>query len=301
MIGQPGSVHVATVTVRNPTGFDQTYEFDFYLYKEGTRYAITDLKTVAVESGAEAQVTFNCTFPEEIGEYWVYLDVSVASTQVANYIGTEIVQVSYAGPDIQMSEFSVSPEEIAIGGTVIGSVKLTNVGDATGQYVINWRISPPDTLLATTAGSIYAGQSVVKTYSVVVTEPGVYTLSVNGFSGMVTVGFAPEDFLYEWGSYSYPDEPASNWNMFVAEFDITNVGSIAQTRDVYIAHEGEGYLYRPRFVATVTLQPGATRHFNYNSIYAADPWHMSSHARYRVWLEDNFGGISSVLTFWTDY
>lgn len=109
---EAGSVHIAHVPVTNPTPQEWTYNAELYLWKDGTKYNVSE-KTFTLAANSSDTEDFSITIPAAEGTYQVYLDIYVAGELIGAYQALEDIIVATPGP-----AFTYSNEQ---GGHVLKS------------------------------------------------------------------------------------------------------------------------------------------------------------------------------------
>jgi hypothetical protein len=98
---EPGSMHTARATVRNPSSISLTYDAELYLGKyEGDKVVLSS-RSFTLAAGEEKAVDFSVTMPTVQDVYHVYLDVYHEDVLLAKYQAIEDVQI-YAVPKIEI-------------------------------------------------------------------------------------------------------------------------------------------------------------------------------------------------------
>gem|GEM_PF-321202 len=137
-----------------------------------------ETKVIQLGGGETTTVYFDVTEDAE-GDYVVELgDLSTSFRVSADAPPVEPAE-------FQVTELTVNPTSVMVDEVVGISVKVTNVGEATGSYTVNLKI---DGATRATRDVTLAGQAteVVK-FEVTETNAGTYSVEIDGLSGSFTV------------------------------------------------------------------------------------------------------------------
>jgi len=137
---------------------------------------------VTLEAGESVPVTFTFS-PPDTGVYVVEVDGLRGSF-------TAITPPPPLKPaEFIVSDLSISPEEVGPDETVTVSVTVTNVGDLEGSYNVTLRVD--GAIEAVETVTLAGGESTVVVFNVSRTDPGTYSVSVDGLEGVFTVSAPP--------------------------------------------------------------------------------------------------------------
>ena len=90
---EPGSVHTATLTVRNPSSVDFDYTGELFLGITPDVKAASQTEAFSLLAGEQKAVSFIITAPIAEAVYHVYVDIYHNSDLIAAYQAYEDVQV----------------------------------------------------------------------------------------------------------------------------------------------------------------------------------------------------------------
>jgi len=88
-----------------------------------------------------------------------------------------------------VSDLSISPTEVDIGGTVTISATVTNTGDGSGSYDVTLKID--STVITTERVTLAGGENEELTFTVSEDASGTHSVDVNGLKGTFSVKAAP--------------------------------------------------------------------------------------------------------------
>ncbi len=94
-----------------------------------------------------------------------------------------------------VANLTVEPSEVKPGEAVVVSVKVTNTGGESGNYTVKLLVN--GRVEATKAVTLEAGETKTVTFTVARTEPGTYSIEVDGLKGEFVVKKAPAPSIIE--------------------------------------------------------------------------------------------------------
>ena len=169
-IGDPITVSVTATNIGDEAG-----EFSLELFVNNQK---RETKSIQLDGGETTSVQFEIVENAE-GEYVVKLGSLTTSFRITS----EAQSVKPA--EFQVTDLTVNPSSALAGEVVKISVKVTNVGEATGNYTVNLKIdgTTRDTKDVTLAGQ---ATDVVK-FEVTETNANTYNVEIDGVTGSFTV------------------------------------------------------------------------------------------------------------------
>ncbi|MCZ2807957.1 MAG: hypothetical protein O2V44_01225 [Candidatus Bathyarchaeota archaeon] len=174
-IGDPITVSVTATNIGDEAG-----EFSLELFVNNQK---RETKSIQLDAGKTTSVQFEIVENAE-GEYVVTLGSLTTSFRITS----EAQSVKPA--EFQVTDLTVNPSSALAGEVVEISVKVTNVGEATGNYTVNLKI---DGATRDTKDVTLAGQATdVVEFEVTETNAGTYNVEIDGVTGSFTVE-APVD------------------------------------------------------------------------------------------------------------
>ena len=169
---EPGETVTITVLVANTGGESGSYTV--VLKIDGVKEAE---ETVTIAAGESQAVSFSVT-KEEAGSYSVDVSGLTGSFTVQEEVVPPVVPPVPAA--FAISNLSISPAEVDIGGSVTISVLIANTGDLTGSYEVTLKID--NVVVATKEVTLAGGASQKVTFTTTKDVAGTYTVNVNGQS-----------------------------------------------------------------------------------------------------------------------
>ena len=169
-VGKPITVSVTATNIGDETG-----EFSLELFVNNQK---REAKNIQLDGGETTSVQFEIVENAE-GEYVVKLGTLTTSFRITS----EAQPVKPA--EFQVTDLTVNPSSVLADEVVEISVKITNVGEATGSYKVNLKIdgATRDTRDVTLAGQ---ANDVVE-FEVTETNAGTYNVEIDGVAGSFTV------------------------------------------------------------------------------------------------------------------
>ena len=130
---------------------------------------------------------------EEAGE-WVNLvatvdpETNTITAKVSHF--TAFTVIAYTRPAaFTLSDLSITPAEVNIGGSVAISVLITNTGDLTGSQAVTLKIN--GAVVETRTVEVSGGYSEKVSFGITADTARTYTVNVDGLSGTFVVKAAP--------------------------------------------------------------------------------------------------------------
>ena len=169
-IGDPVTISATATNIGDVAG-----EFSLNLLVNNEK---RETKSVQLDSDETATVYFEIAEEAE-GDYTVKLGDSTVSFSVSS----DAPAVKPA--EFQVTELIVNPSAVMVDETVEISVKVTNVGEASGSYTVDFKID--DTTHETKDVTLPGGATDVVVFEVTETNSGTYNVEIDGLSGSFTV------------------------------------------------------------------------------------------------------------------
>jgi hypothetical protein len=169
-IGETVTVSAAATNIGDVAG-----EFSLNLFVNDEK---RETKVVQLDSGETATVEFEVVEEAE-GEYKVMLgDLTISFRVTSN-------PPPIKPAEFQVTELTVNPPSILADEAVEISVKVTNVGEASGSYTVNLKID--DTIRETKYVALSGGATEVVTFEVTEAYPGTHIVAIDDQSGSFIV------------------------------------------------------------------------------------------------------------------
>ena len=172
---EAGIGETVTVSAMATNIGDLAGEFSLNLFVNDETW---ETKVVQLDSGETAIVEFEVVEDVE-GDFAVRLGALTGSFSVTSN-PPEIKPAEF-----QVTELTVSPSSVVADEVVEISVRLTNVGEASGSYAVDLEID--DTVRETKNVALSGGAAVVVTFEVTEKYSGTYNVEVGDLSGSFTV------------------------------------------------------------------------------------------------------------------
>ncbi|MFC1981733.1 CARDB domain-containing protein [Chloroflexota bacterium] len=203
--------------------------------------AVEDTQSVEIACTSKT-ITFT-TSKTEPGTY---------SVNVNGLSGSFMVMAAPPAPAaFTVSSLSISPEEVLVSEQVTISILVKNIGDLTGSYTLSLKIN--DSLEATKEVSIGPGASEKVTFTTSKTEPGTYSVNVNGLSGSFMVMAAPAPAAFTVSSLTMsPPEVVVGEQVTIGVL-VSNIGGVSGSYEVSLKINGA-----LEATKKVTLSPGTS-------------------------------------------
>ncbi|TET26301.1 MAG: hypothetical protein E3J73_04800 [Candidatus Bathyarchaeum sp.] len=154
---------------------DEAGDFTLELFVNNEK---RETKNVQLDGGETTTVAFDITEDSE-GDYVVKLGTLTVSFSVTS----EAQPIKPA--DFQVTELTVNPPSVLADEIVEISVKVTNVGEASGSYAVNLKID--DTTRETRDVTLSGGATEIVEFEVTETNPGTHTVEIDSQSRSFTV------------------------------------------------------------------------------------------------------------------
>jgi hypothetical protein len=169
-IGDPVTISATATNIGDVAG-----EFSLNLFVNDEK---RETKSVQLDSDETATVYFEVAEEAE-GDYTVRLgDLTVSFS-----VSSDAPAVKPA--EFQVTELTVNPSAVMVDETVEISVKVTNVGEASGSYTVDLKID--DTTHETKDVTLPGGATDVVVFEVTETNSGTYNVEIDGLSRSFTV------------------------------------------------------------------------------------------------------------------
>jgi len=169
-MGDPITVSATATNIGDVAG-----EFSLNLFVNDVK---RETKVVQLGDGETATVEFEVAEDAE-GDYAVKLGDLSTSFRVSS----DAPPIKPA--EFQVTELTVNPPSVMVDEAVEISVKVTNVGEASGSYTVNLKID--DTVRETKDVALSGGATEVVTFEVTETNAGTYNVEIDGLAGSFTV------------------------------------------------------------------------------------------------------------------
>jgi len=169
-IGDPVTVSATATNIGDLAG-----EFSLSLFVNDEK---RETKVVQLDSGETATVEFEVAEDAE-GDYAVTLGDLTTSFRVSS----DAPPIKPA--EFQVTDLTVNPPAVMVDEIVEISVKVTNVGEASGSYTVNLKID--DTIRETKDVALSGGATEVIEFEVTETNAGTYNVEIDGLAGSFTV------------------------------------------------------------------------------------------------------------------
>jgi hypothetical protein len=169
-IGDPITISATATNIGDVAG-----EFSLNLLVNNEK---RETKSVQLDSDETATVYFEVAEEAE-GDYTVKL----GNLTVSFSASSDAPAVKPA--EFQVTELIVSPSAVMVDETVEISVKVTNVGEASGSYTVDLKID--DTTHETKDVTLPGGATDVVVFEVIETNSGTYNVEIDGLSESFTV------------------------------------------------------------------------------------------------------------------
>jgi hypothetical protein len=164
-----------TVSVLAENIGDETGEFSMELYVNDQK---RETKSIQLDGGETKTVLFDITENEE-GSYTVTLDdLSTAFT-----ITSEAQPVKPA--EFQATDLKIEPTAVLADEPLTVSVKITNIGEASGSYTVELKID--GTTSESKSVNLSGGATEIVDFEVTEISPGPHTVNIDTLSGSFTV------------------------------------------------------------------------------------------------------------------
>lgn len=132
---RPGSSHIATVELTNPTAANWDYVGELYL---GDRAATSGSVAFSLAAGETKLVSFPVVMPSVGGVYPVYLDISCRGTLLAHFLSEEAITIAGAEVANYSVNIGVSKSMPKVGETVEWWAYVTNISSVSGKPTASW-------------------------------------------------------------------------------------------------------------------------------------------------------------------
>jgi len=165
---------------------DEAGDFSLELFVNNQK---RETKGIQLGGGETKRVEFEVTEDAE-GDYQVRLGDLITSFRITS----EAQPIKPA--EFQVTALTINPLTVLADEIVEISVKVTNVGEASGSYTVNLKID--DTIIETIDVTLSGGATELVEFEVTETSPGTHTVEVGNQSGSFTVessGPASEDII----------------------------------------------------------------------------------------------------------
>ncbi len=172
-VAEAGETIVVSATVTNIGDESGSFDLDLFVNDEKR-----DTQSIQLESKETTTIQFEVTEDAE-GTYVVKVGDLTKSFEISS-------NAQPAKPaEFQVTDLTINPSSVMSGESVAISVKVTNVGEESGTYIVNLEIdgTAADTREVTLAG----GSTKIAEFSVTETTAGTHTVEVGGQSGTFTV------------------------------------------------------------------------------------------------------------------
>ena len=169
-IGETVNVSAAATNIGDVAG-----EFSLSLFVNDEK---RETKTIQLDSGETTTVEFEVAEDAE-GDYVIALGDLTTSFCV----GSDAPPIKPA--EFQVTELTVNPPSILADEAVEISVKVTNVGEASGSYAVNLKID--DIIRETKHVALSGGATLVVTFEVTESYPGTHSVEIDDQSGSFNV------------------------------------------------------------------------------------------------------------------
>ena len=174
---EPGETVTITVLVANTGGESGSYTV--VLKIDGVKEAE---ETVTIAAGESQAVSFSVT-KEEAGSYSVDVSGLTGSFTVQEEVVPPVVPPVPAA--FAISNLSISPAEVDIGGSVTISVLVTNTGNLEGACQVTLEID--NKMVETQEVTLAGGASDTVTFKISEDVASIYSVNINGLSGSFIV------------------------------------------------------------------------------------------------------------------
>ena len=165
---------------------DEAGDFSLELFVNNQK---RETKGIQLGGGETKRVEFEVTEDAE-GDYQVRLGDLITSFRITS----EAQPIKPA--EFQVTALTINPLTVLADEIVEISVKVTNVGEASGSYTVNLKID--DTIIETIDVTLSGGATELVEFEVTETSPGTHTVEIGNQSGSFTVessGPASEDII----------------------------------------------------------------------------------------------------------
>jgi len=172
-VAEVGETIIVSATASNIGDESGSFSLDLFVNNEKR-----ETRTIQLASGETTTEEFEVSEEAE-GTYVVKVGDLTKSFEITS----EAQPVKPA--EFQVTELLINPSSVLADEIVDISVKVTNVGEASGSYSVNLKID--DAIIETRDVTLSGGATEVVKFEVTETNPGTHTVEVNDQSGSFTV------------------------------------------------------------------------------------------------------------------
>jgi hypothetical protein len=195
-VAEVGETIIVSATATNIGDESGSFSLDLFVNNEKR-----ETRTVQLASGETTTEEFEVSEEAE-GTYVVKVGGLTKSFEITS----EAQPVKPA--EFQVTELLINPS-LVLADEIVGiSVKVTNVGEASGSYTVNLKID--DSIIETRDVTLSGGATEVVKFEVTETNPGTHTVEIDNQSGSFTVE-APVSASEDIEVYSLSVRPYEVW------------------------------------------------------------------------------------------
>ena len=136
----------------------------------------------------------------------------------------------------ELSELSISPTEVLVGGEVSISVKVTNVGGQAGSYMVTLKIK--GVIVDTEVVTLDAGESTTVSFTVRKMVAGTYDVEVDGLKGSFKVTSPPAPARFKLSELSISPKEVKPGEAVTVSVKVSNIGELSGVTTVKVKLDG---------------------------------------------------------------